>query len=351
VSELKIGYKASAEQFSPRALLEYGVLAEEAGFDSVLISDHFQPWRYTDGHSPFSIAWLAALGERTRRVTLGTSVITPTFRLHPSVVAHAFATLGCLYPDRVLLGIGTGESLNEVSSIGVQWPDSKERFARMKEAIELMRRLWQEEFVTFEGTYYKTVNATLYDRPSSRIPIYVAATGESAARLAGRTADGFICTSGKARDLYTQTLLPAVADGAKKAGRDAAKIEKLIEMKVSFDMDRERALNDCAYWAALALSAEEKVGVEDPREMERRAAALPIEKAASRWIVSDDPEEHVERIAEYVRLGFIHLVFHFPGPDQRRSIELYRDEIIPRLRRLPRCVEPRPRRAEIDRKG
>ncbi len=335
MSELKIGYKASAEQFGPRTLLEYGVLAEEAGFDSVLISDHFQPWRYTDGHSPFSIAWLAALGERTKRVTLGTSVVTPTFRLHPSVVAHAFATLGCLYPGRVLLGIGTGESLNEVSSTGVQWPDSKERFARMKEAIELMRRLWTEEFVTFEGAYYKTVNATLYDRPTSVIPIYVAATGESAARLAGRSADGFICTSGKARDLYTTTLLPALADGAKKAHRDEAKIEKLIEMKVSFDTDRERALQDCAHWAALALSAEEKVGVEDPREMERRAAALPIERAASRWVVSSDPDEHVERIAEYVRLGFTHLVFHFPGPDQRRSIELYRDAIIPHLRRLP----------------
>ncbi len=333
MSALKIGYKASAEQFGPRELLEFAVAAEESGFDSVMISDHFQPWRYSDGHSPFSLAWLAALGERTKRVQIGTSVVTPTFRLHPSVVAHAFATLGCLYPKRVILGVGTGESLNEVSSTGVAWPDSKERFARLKESIELMRRLWAEEFVSFEGAYYKTVAATLYDRPEGGVPVYIAATGEAAARLAGRVADGFICTSGKPRALYLETLLPAVADGAQKAKRDATTIEKLIEMKVSYDPDKQRALEETRHWAALALSAEEKMGVEDPREMERRANALPLEKAASRWIVSSDPDEHVERIGEYVGMGFTHLVFHAPGPDQRRFLELYRNDVIPRLRK------------------
>ena len=329
---LKIGYKASAEQFGPRELLDYAVLAEQAGFDSVLVSDHFQPWRHTDGHSPFSLSWLAAVGERTQRAILGTSVITPTFRLHPSVVAHAFATLGSLYPGRMLLGVGTGESLNEVASTGIAWPDSKERFARLKEALELIRRLWTEDFVTFEGAYFRTQNATLYDRPKDPPLVYVAATGESAARLAGRVADGFICTSGKPRELYTDTLLPAVADGAKKASRDAARIEKLIEMKVSYHPKREQALEDTRHWAALALSAEEKVGVEDPREMERRAAALPIEKAASRWIVSHDPDEHVERIGQYAAMGFTHLVLHFPGPDQRGAIERYRADVLPRLR-------------------
>ena len=329
---LKIGYKASAEQFAPRPLLEFAVQAEVLGFDSVMLSDHFQPWRYTDGHSPFSLAWLAALGERTTRVQMGTSVMTPTFRLHPSVVAHAFATLGCLYPGRVILGVGTGESLNEVSSTGIAWPDSKERFARLKESIELMRRLWSEEFVTHNGLYYKTVAATLYDRPAGGVPVYIAATGEAAARLAGRVADGFICTSGKPRALYLETLLPAVADGATKAARDQGTIEKLIEMKVSYDPDRQRALEDTRNWAALALSAEDKLGVEDPREMERRANALPLEKAASRWIVSDDPDEHIQKIGEYIAMGFTHLVLHMPGQDQARTIALYAKDILPRLR-------------------
>ena len=108
---------------SPRELLEFAVLAEEVGFDSVVVSDHFQPWRHTGGHAPFSFAWLAALGERTKRVGLGTSVVTPTFRYHPSIVAQAMGTLGCLSPGRVFLGVGTGESLNEVPSIGIEWPD------------------------------------------------------------------------------------------------------------------------------------------------------------------------------------------------------------------------------------
>jgi len=331
---LTLGYKASAEQFGPRYLLEVSVLAEELGFDSVVVSDHFQPWRHTDGHAPFSFAWLAALGERTSRIRLGTSVVTPTFRYHPSIVAQAMGTLGCLYPNRVFLGVGTGESMNEVPSIGIEWPGFKERFGRLKEAITLMRRLWTEERVTFEGEYYRTHNATIYDRPETPIPLYVAASGPTAAKLAGRVADGFICTSGKAPELYRETLLPSVTEGALKAGRDPNRIERMIEMKVSFDTDLARAMEDTRHWAALALTPEEKTGVEDPVEMERLADALPIERAASRWIVSTDPEEHVEKIRPYLELGFTHLVFHAPGPDQRRFLTLYAEHVLPRLRQI-----------------
>jgi len=329
---LKLGYKASAEQFAPRQLLDFGIEAERQGFDSVVVSDHFQPWRHTDGHAPFSFAWLAALGERTSRVILGTSVVTPTFRYHPAIVAQAVATIGSLNPGRVMLGVGTGESLNEVPVLDIEWPESPERFARLKEAIELIRKLWSEEFVTFQGQYYKTRAATVYDRPEEPIKLYVAASGPAAARLAGRVADGFICTSGKAPELYSETLLPAVAEGAGKSGRDYDGIEKMIEMKVSFDTDKQRAKEDTRIWAALALPSEKKMGVDDPREMERLADELPLDQAASRWIVSDDPEEHVERIRPYVELGFTHLVFHAPGPDQGRFLKLYGEQILPRLR-------------------
>jgi len=116
---IRIGYKASAEQFAPRALLDFAVLAEQVGFDSCFVSDHFQPWRHTDGHAPFAFSWMAAVGERTSSMQIGTSVVTPTFRYHPSVVAHAVATLAVLYPGRLILGVGTGESLNEVPSTGI----------------------------------------------------------------------------------------------------------------------------------------------------------------------------------------------------------------------------------------
>ena len=329
---LTFGYKASAEQFGPRDLLAFAIHAERAGFDSVFVSDHFQPWRDTDGHAPNAFAWLGALAARTDRVTIGTSVLTPTFRYHPALVAQALATIALLANGRrVVLGVGTGESLNE-AALGIEWPDQKERFARLKEATELIKRLWTEDFVTFDGQFFKTENAKIYDRPADPVELWIAASGPAAARLAGRVADGFICTSGKGMELYSETLLPAVAEGAEKAGRPADKIEKMIEMKVSYDSDRKRALADCGIWSALALPSETKMGVDDPREMERLSSELPIEQAATRWLVSDDPDEHVEQLRPYIELGFTHLVFHSPGNRQSRFINAYARDILPRLR-------------------
>ncbi|MCR2810641.1 MULTISPECIES: glucose-6-phosphate dehydrogenase (coenzyme-F420) [unclassified Microbacterium] len=328
---LTLGYKASAEQFGPRELLDFGVLAEQAGFDSVFVSDHFQPWKHTDGHAPAAIPWLAALGAKTERIVMGTSVLTPGFRYHPGVVAQSFATLGVMFPERVVLGVGSGESLNE-APLGFAWPEMKERFARLKEAVLLIQQLWSEDRVTHHGEHFTTESATIYDRPDTPVPIYIGGSGPAATRLAGRIADGFITTSGKAPSLYTDTLMPAFADGLAKGARVEGSVDTLIEMKVSFDTEHARALAATQHWAALALTPEEKMGVEDPVEMERLADALPIERAASRWIVSDDPDEHVERIARYVDLGFRHLVFHAPGPDQAAFLELYGAEILPRIR-------------------
>jgi coenzyme F420-dependent glucose-6-phosphate dehydrogenase len=330
---LRLGYKASAEQFGPVELADFAVQAEEMGFDSVFTSDHLQPWRHDGGHAPAALPWLGAVGARTSRVLLGTSVLTPTFRYHPAVVAQAFATLGCLYPDRIILGVGSGESLNEVP-LGLAWPDGKERFARLKEAVTLIQQLWAGDRVSFEGAYYRTEKATIYDRPERPVPIYIGASGPAATRLAGRIADGFITTSGKADTLYRDTLMPALAEGAGKAGRTLADLDLMIEMKVSFDHDKARALDDTRHWAALALSAEEKTHVEDPIEMQRLADALPVERAASRWIVSDDPDEHVARIQHYIDLGFNHLVFHAPGTDQSRFLTQYSRDVLPRLRAL-----------------
>jgi coenzyme F420-dependent glucose-6-phosphate dehydrogenase len=251
---MRLGYKASAEQFAPSQLLRFAIEAEEAGFDSVFVSDHFQPWKHTDGHAPFAPAWLGAVGARTSRIVMGTSVLTPTFRLHPSIVAQAFGTLGAMFPGRVILGIGTGESLNEVPATGMAWPEMKERSARLREAVTLIRRLWSEERVSFEGAFYKTENATIYDRPQEMVPIYVAGAGPLIAKYAGRNGDGFICTSGKAETLYTETLLPNVAAG--RAASDRQPFEKMIEVKVSFDPDYDRALNDTRGWAALSLTGE-----------------------------------------------------------------------------------------------
>jgi coenzyme F420-dependent glucose-6-phosphate dehydrogenase len=197
-------------------------------------------------------------------------------------------------------------------------------------AIELIRRLWTEERVSFDGEYYRTDRATIYDRPEQPVPIYVAASGPLAAKLAGRVGDGFICTSGKRPELYEE-LLANVYAGAEGAGRDPEAIDRYIEIKVSYDHDLDYARRACEWWAALALSPDEKSGVEDPLEMERLADAA-LDRAHTRFIVSDDPEDCVERIRPYVELGFTHLVFHAPGADQRRFLDRFTADVLPLVR-------------------
>ncbi|MFD5249972.1 glucose-6-phosphate dehydrogenase (coenzyme-F420) [Amycolatopsis sp. NPDC058340] len=331
---ITVGYKASAEQFAPRELVELAVLAERQGFDSVMVSDHYQPWRHRGGHAPFSMAWLAAVGERTGRIRLGTSVLTATFRYNPAVVAQAFGTLGALYPGRIVLGLGTGEALNEVAVARLDWPGFKERFARLREAIDLIRLLWTEERVKFDGEYYRTENATVYDRPPLPVPIYVAAGGPVVAKYAGRVADGFICTSGKGMELYTEKLQPAVDAGAEQAAREPADVARSIEIKLSYDTDARAAAANTRFWAPLSLTPEQKHGISDPVDMERVADELPLSQIASRWIVSADPDEVVAKIRPYVDAGFTDLVLHAPGGDQARFLELARKDLLPRLRAL-----------------
>jgi coenzyme F420-dependent glucose-6-phosphate dehydrogenase len=327
---MRVGYKASAEQFDPVTLLDFTVEAERHGFELAGVSDHFQPWRHHGGHSPAALPWLGAAGQRTSAMVLGTSVLTPTLRYHPSVIAQAFATLGCLSPGRIFLGVGTGEAMNETPVTGGEFPGRKERRLRLAEAIELIRQLWSDERVDFEGDYYRTRKATIYDRPEQPVPIYVAASGPLAAKLAGRVGDGFICTSGKDSALYDE-LLAKVVEGAEAAGRDAARIRRMIEIKVSYDRDPERAITNTHPWAALALKPEQKEGIEDPIEMER-VADQNLDQAPSRFICSADPEEVVERIAVYVELGFEELLLHAPGEDQSRFLEQFSADVLPLLR-------------------
>jgi coenzyme F420-dependent glucose-6-phosphate dehydrogenase len=261
---------------------------------------------------------------------LGTSVLTPTMRYHPSIVAQNFATLACLNPGRVFLGAGTGEALNEIPATKGQWPGAKERRMMLREALELIRQLWSEERVSFQGEYYQTDRATIYDKPEQSIPIYVAASGPLAAKLAGRVGDGFIATSGKDPELY-RNLLGALSEGAEAAGRDPGQIDKFIEIKVSYDKDVQYAKEATHFWAPLALKPEEKTGIDDATEMEAAADKI-LDRAHTRFIVSDDPDEVVEKIKPYVDVGFEHLVFHGPGHDQERFLRQFCGEVLPKLK-------------------
>jgi coenzyme F420-dependent glucose-6-phosphate dehydrogenase len=327
---LEYGYKASAEQFGPSRLLDLSLDAERRGLDVIAVSDHFQPWRHHGGHSPAVLPWLGALAAKTERAVLGTSVLTPTLRYQPAIVAQAFATLGCLAPGRIFLGVGTGEAMNETPVTGDAFPAVKERRRRLAESVKLMRALWEGERVDFAGEYYRTDKATVYDRPEEPIPVYIAASGPLAAKLAGRAGDGLIVTSGKKPELYEE-LSAAAREGAEAAGRDPGALGGMIEIKVSYDRDADFARDACRWWAALALTPDEKSGIEDPVEMERAADAA-ADRAHTRFIVSADPDEVVEKIAPYVELGFTRLVFHFPDDDQARQMAAFCDDVLPRLR-------------------
>ncbi|WP_347754981.1 glucose-6-phosphate dehydrogenase (coenzyme-F420) [Agrococcus sp. ProA11] len=327
---MRYGYKASAEQFSPSELLELVALAEQAGLDSAFISDHLQPWRHDGGHAPNAVAWLGMALERTESIVLGTSVLTPTLRYQPAVVAQQFATLGQVHPGRLILGVGTGEALNE-QIIGVEYPALQERFARLREAVRLIKRLWREERVEFDGDYYATNGATIYDRPEMPVPIYVAGGGPATTRYAARFADGHICTSGKGDEYYRDTIVANLEEGLAKAERDTAEVDRMIEIKVSYDRDPDAALHNTRFWAALSLTQEQKHAVSDPIEMQRLADELPIEQVAKRWIVGSDAAEVAEAIGHYVELGFTHLVFHGPGDDQRRFLEQFSEDVLPLL--------------------
>jgi len=327
---IRIGYKASAEQFGPRELLDFSLEAERVGLDVVAVSDHFQPWRHEGGHAPNALVWLGALAQATERVVMGTSVLTPTLRYNPSIIAQAFGTLGVLAPGRVFLGVGTGESLNETPATGGEFPGAKERRRRLAEGVRLIEQLWREERVDFEGEYYEARRATIYDKPEDPVPIFIAASGPLAAKLAGRRGDGFISTSGKDPQLY-KDLMANLAEGAEKAERDPRDIRKMIEIKVSYDRDADVAFEACKAWSALGLSHEQKAGIDDPVEMER-VADENADKAHNRFIVSADPDEVIEKVMPYVDLGFEDLILHAPGEEQSRFLEEFAADVLPALR-------------------
>ena len=259
-------------------------------------------------------------------------MLTPTFRYHPSVVAQAFGTLGTMFPGRVVLGVGTGESLNEVPAIGIKWPGPKERRDRLREAIALINKLWTEDRVTFEGQFYRTENATIYDKPEEKVPIWVAASGPLAAAMAGQIAEGFICTSGKNPQLYTE-LTGKVGEGLARARREHREPRKDDRGQGVVRHRRGSAPRKTpGIGRRWRCRPRRRSGSRTRSRWSGSPTRLPLDRAASRWIVSADPDEQVEQIRPYVELGFTHLVFHAPGPDQPRFLKLYAEQVLPLLR-------------------
>ena len=327
---LKIGYNTAHEQYQPLPLLDYAVEAEKVGFDSVWTSDHFHPWAHTNAASAFAWAWMAALAERTKRIEIGTAVTCPTMRYHPAIVAQAFATLRAMYPDRIFIGVGTGEAMNEVP-VGYPWPPFKERAERLEEAIKIMKLLWSGTFVNFKGKYYRLRKANLYTKPSSPPPIYVAASGATVAEIAGRHGDGFL-TVPSSEQRYREILLPALERGAKSAERDPRKIIKAVEVWVSYDEDYEKALKTARFWAATLLPAMLKYEIFDPREIEEHGSFVGDRQIAQTRLIGTRPEEHVKHLEKYIKMGFQHMYIQSSGPDEIKTLRMYGKHVLPYIR-------------------
>lgn len=325
-----VGYVLSHEQFPARQLIEQAVAAERAGFDAVWTSDHFHPWQDNQGHGGHAWITLGAIGQRTSRIVLGTGVTCPTYRFLPADVAHAFSSLATLYPRRVFLGVGTGEAINEFAS-GGGWGPFRERLSRLREAVQIIRRLWTEDWTTFAGEHYEVPGAKLYCKPESPIPIYIAAGGPNAAGFAGESGDGWITDAGSLLLSQRQNVRSAYREGraASMLGHD--RVPVLVEL-YAYIGSPEQAQSAAALWQFLPIGAA-ALDIKNPRAVQAMAEQRSsTDRTLRRWLVSPDPQEHTRRIRELWEGGATHVFVHCPNADQQAAIGFYEQHVLPALR-------------------
>ena len=321
-----VGFMLAHEQFPVPELVRLGVAAEEAGFDLLATSDHLQPWQANEGHAGEAWVTMAALGERTRRVWIGPTVTCPTFRYNPAVVAETFASLSLLYPGRIFLGIGSGEALNEEAATG-SWPKWPERSERLIEAAEIIRQMWTGQQVVHSGKYYN-VNAKLYDRPAGHVPLLMAANnGPKAMRRSGQYGDGLVTdpeTWKKHKGEFEA--------GAKAAGKDPKQMPVLVEQFVVVGGQKD-AEASAELWRFIPKAFKTYFNIRDPQAIEQRAdAENPIQSVYGKWPVSTDPDVHVKAVMDLFTAGATIVNIHCGQADQRKVIEFYGKQVLPRVR-------------------
>jgi len=321
----QIGFVLSHEQFPVPHLIELGVAAEQAGFDLISTSDHFQPWQANEGHAGFAWVTLAALGQRTKRIGMGTAVTCPTFRYPPAVIAQAFATLGILYPGRIYLGLGSGEALNEQAATGL-WPKWPERSERLVEATAIIRQLWTGQQVNHQGQYYH-INARLYDVPAVPVPIFMAGNGPQAMRRCGQYSDGLITDPKTWKKSKAEFIARATA-----VGKDPASLPVIVEHFVVMG-DKKEAEAAAQLWRFLPKAWKPYFNLRDPQTIEQRATAeVPLEKVYQAWSISPDPDVHVQALTELFATGVTTILVHSGQSNQHQIIDFYGQRVLPRVR-------------------
>jgi TAT-translocated FGD2 family F420-dependent dehydrogenase len=327
--EPQIGFQLAHEQFKVPELVELGIAADEAGFDLLAVSDHFQPWQENEGHSGQAWITMSAIGQKTQRIRMGTTVTCPTFRYNPAVVAEAFASLSLLTPGRIFLGVGSGEALNEESATG-SWPKWTERSERLVEATDIIRKLWSGRQVDHSGNYYK-VNARLFDPPAQTVPLLMAGNGPKAMRRCGQYADGLI-TDPKTWKEHKDEFEKGATDAGKNPARMPVFIEQYVVVGGRSELDEAAQL-----WRFGPKAWKPYFNIRDPKTIQDRAEAeVPLDQVTEGWPVGTDPEVHVKVLADLFKSGATGVHIHSGQRDQRRVIEFYGKEVLPRVRSISR---------------
>jgi coenzyme F420-dependent glucose-6-phosphate dehydrogenase len=315
-----IGYALSSEEHPAPDLVAFAQRAEAVGFEYAMISDHFHPWIETQGQSPFVWGVLGSIAASTTRLRVGTGVTCPTFRYHPAIVAQAAATIATLMPDRFMLGVGTGEALNE-HVVTSHWPPYRERAERLEEAIEIIRALWTGEKVRHHGTYYNVENAQLYSRPETPPSLVVAGGGPHAAQLAGRIGDALINFAPDA----------SVVEQFEAAGGQGK--PKYIQYNVCYDESEERARKIArAVCPTVALKGELGQLLPDPEHYEQAVELVTEDAIAEVIVCGPDRERHIDGLRKCIDAGFDHVHVDQVGPDQESFFRFYEREILPEFR-------------------
>ena len=317
---LRLGYWLSSEEHPPRRLVELAVRAEQAGFRTAMISDHYHPWIEEQGQASFVWGVLGAIAHATDALEVGTGVTAPIQRLHPAIVAQAAATAAALMPGRFFLGVGSGERLNEHVT-GQHWPSAGQRREMLEEAVEVIRKLFTGRNVNHRGSHYTVENARLFTLPEEPPPIHVAASGKRSAALAGRVADGLI------------GVVPSPDHVDAFEANGGAGKPRLAQIHVCVDED-EAAARRTAHrlWPNGALAGQSLTELPRPQEFAEVAALTSEDAVAEQVVCGVDVDRHLAALAEFVTAGFDTVYVHGIGPDQETFLRFYTEEVLPRLR-------------------
>lgn len=324
--KFKISYDVgpAGAWFEPAYTLELAKRVEEAGFDAVWFGDHFLPWFHTHAHSPHAWVWLAAAASKTKTIPVGSDITVPMFKYHPLIVAQGFATMERLFPGRVLLGVGTGEAINETPFID-HWPTWKERAESLAEAVQLMRKYWSEaDYFSFEGNYFKVKSVFCYDKPKRGLPIYWSAFGRKSAKIGGLYAD-HLMTSGSPENLR-DNIIPHFLDSAKSVGRDLEKVERCVYIDGGYGNLRKLVSK---YRLSAGSLIPENFDERDPRKIELSTSRLTDDEILNKTCLYSSPEQFVELIDKYMKAGVNHFLFGDWGYDPVRTVTMFRSKVLP----------------------